>query len=420
MSHIERKNTAYSPVPAVAGRLVAGGCCRCAGAVILRVKKNFLPVLLLLASVSCSDKSMDRDVLTAVERHSHEIHSRQEVLDALRSGPAGLKVLDKRLEFLEVKKELREMQGGGLSSGLLLEALGGALYIVKVFRGAPGEAAGLREGDRIVEVDGVNAGAQAAAKRIRGTVGFRVKVARPMPGGRRSFVTADIRKKYFVLPFIFGLYDHLTRTAFVRIAIFSQGSGAAVSEGLGALARLGAEKVVFDLRDTAGGVPDEAAALLADFAPGPGTVFEIRSRHQGYCKLFKAPGRGKFASLRSSVLVNSRTAMAAEIFAASLRELNGAAVIGEGTMGDVSLTRIFKAGHDGKGLQLTVARLFPPSRAELEGRGLEPDFNTGLNMDEAEAVREEWSAAGETALLKDPAWRKARNVLNTLPCPATN
>jgi len=375
------------------------------------MKKVFLPVLLLLSSAACSDKSMDRDVLTAFERHSYELHSPQAILAALRSGPDGLKALDKHLEFLKVKKELREMSGGGLSSGLLLEEKGGALYVVKVFRGTAGEAAGVKEGDRILEVDGLKAAPGALAKRIRTGINFRLKAGRSF-GGRQSVVTADLRKKYFVLPFIFGLYDPVTRTAFVRIGIFTQGAGTAVSEGLSSLVRLGAEKVVFDLRDTAGGVPDEAAALLADFAPGAGTVFQIRSRHEGYSKLFQAPNRGKFASLRSSVLVNSRTAMAAEVFAASLRELNGAVVVGGTTMGDVSLTRIFKAGGDGAGLQLTIARLFPPSGAELDGKGVEPDLKTDLDMAEAEAVKAEWSAAGETALLNDPAWRKARAALN--------
>ncbi len=358
---------------------------------------------------------MERDVLAAFERHSYEAHSREEILNALKSGPAGLKALDKHLEFLEVKKELREMPGGGLSSGLLLQARGGSLYVVKVFRGSAGESAGLQEGDRILEVDGVNAAAEAAARRIRGAVRFKVKVERLMPGGRRTAVTADVQKKYFILPFIFGLYDPSTRTALVRIAIFSNGAGSAVSGGLEALVRMGAEKVVFDLRDTSGGAPDEAAALLMDFAPGPGTVFEILSRHEGYCKSFQAPGRGKFASLKSSVLVNSRTAMAAEIFAASLKELNGAAIVGGTTMGDVSLTRIFKAGHEGSGMQLTVARFFPPSGSELDGRGLAPDSDTGLDRDEAEAVRAEWSAAGETALLNDPSWRKASSALNNIP-----
>lgn len=379
------------------------------------MKKIFLPVLLTLSPAACSDKSMERDVLTAFERHSYELHSPQAILSALKSGPEGLKTLDKHLEFLKAKKELREMSGGGLSSGLLLEEKGGVLYVVKVFRGTAGEAAGVKEGDRIIEVDGLKAAPGELAKRIRTAVSFRLKAVRGGYGVPQSVVTAELRKKFFVLPLLFGLYDPLTRTAFVRVALFTQGAGAAVSEGLGALVHQGAEKVVFDLRNTAGGVPDEAAALLMEFAPGAGTVFQIRSRHEGYSKLFQASGRGKFAPLRSSVLVNSRTAMAAEVFAASLRELNGAAVVGGATMGNVSLTRIFKAGKDGSGLQLTIARLFPPSGAELDGRGLEPDLKTDLDVAEAEAVKADWSAAGETALLNDPAWRQARAALNSIP-----
>ncbi|HOW89319.1 MAG TPA: S41 family peptidase, partial [Elusimicrobiales bacterium] len=148
------------------------------------------------------------------------------------------------------------------------------------------------------------------------------------------------------------------------------------------------------------------AALLSAFAPGPGPVFEVRSRHAGYRRAFQAPGRGRFAGLKAAVLVDSRTAMAAEVFAASLKELAGAVIVGETTMGDVSLTRIFRAGR-GAGLQLTVARLFPPSGTELEGNGLEPDLRPAAGPQEAEAARADWSASGETALMRDPGWRKA-------------
>ncbi|HOW90657.1 MAG TPA: PDZ domain-containing protein, partial [Elusimicrobiales bacterium] len=187
-------------------------------------------------------------MLTAFERHSYEAHSSREVLAALKAGPAALKALDPRLELLKTEKPLREMPGGGLSSGLLLGERAGALYVVKVFRGSPAEAAGVMEGDRVLEVDGQRLDPASAAARIRGALDFRVKVGRAGAGGRLTASEAGIKKRLIVLPLIFGLHDPASRTVFVRAAIFSKGSGAAVAEGLAALARQGLDRVVFDLR----------------------------------------------------------------------------------------------------------------------------------------------------------------------------
>ena len=120
---------------------------------------------------------------------------------------------------------------------------------------------------------------------------------------------------------------------------------------------------------------------------------------------------GAFAALRSVVLVNSGTAMAAEVFAQALRELRGAQVIGETTRGGVSLQKTFRLGAGGKGLRLTVARMFPPSGTALEGKGVEPDFKVELAGARAEELRRAWISASETALMIDPVYAKAGSVV---------
>jgi len=164
---------------------------------------------------------------------------------------------------------------------------------------------------------------------------------------------------------------------------------------------------VIDVRDNQGGVPGEAAALLKVFAAKPGPVLEVRSRHAGYASLFAAGARGRFAGLRTAVLVNAGTARAAEAFAAALRETAGAVVIGEKTAGSVSLQRAFSLG-DGRGLELTVARMFPPSGANLEGSGVAPDAAAG----EPGAGRV-WDNSREATLLGDAAWARALEILKT-------
>lgn len=375
------------------------------------MKKIILPVFLFLTSAACADRSLDADIVNVFGRHSYEAHSPQKIADVLRSrGPAGLAALDRHAEVVAAAKRIGGLPGA-VSSGLLLGRRDGGLYVFKVFKGSPGAAAGLKDGDRILEVNGVPAAAADIHGQIAGHAEFRLKAERLERKGPVT-IPASVKKEYFSFPVVFGFYEPASKTAFVRLGMFFEGSAGVAAAGLDALARLGAKKVIFDLRDNAGGVPAEAAGLLKEFAPGAGPVLEVRSRHEGYRQFFEAPGRGRFASLKAAVLVNSGTARTAEVFASALSELAGAAVVGEPTRGDLSLSKTFALGRSKKGLKLTVARLFPPSGADLEEKGVRPDFNPGLTPGEIERTRSEWAASGETALLGDAAYDKALEVLN--------
>ena len=103
--------------------------------------------------------------------------------------------------------------------------------------------------------------------------------------------------------------------------------------------------------------------------------------------------------------------MTGEVFAAALRELSGAVVIGGLTKGEVSLTRTFRLGRSRKGLTLTVARLFPPSGADLEENGLEPGLKIALSPGREAELKAAWASSGETVLLADPVYKKALEAL---------
>jgi len=375
------------------------------------MKKIFLPVILALAA-ACAGGDLAPDIVKVFERHSCEEYQPERIRELLRTkGFDGLKLLDRHAEVITARKKFKELPGGGgVASGLLLEERNGKIYLAKVFQKSPAAAAGLRDGDRLLEVDGRGAGPAEISGMAQARESVKLKVERRGRRGAET-VAAELKKEFFSFPVIFGFYEPSAGTAFVRIGMFFEGSDAVVSAGLDALSRLGAKKVIFDLRDSGGGVPDEAAGLLRDLAVKAGPVLEIRSRHKGYSKVFEAPGRGRFASLRPVVLVNSGTAMAAEVFAQALRELRGAQLIGETTRGDVSLHKTFRLGSSGKGLTLTVARIFPPSGKALEEKGAEPDLKIELSGAKAEELRSAWASSSETALLSDPVYAGAMESL---------
>ncbi|MBU2573344.1 MAG: hypothetical protein KKH28_04630 [Elusimicrobia bacterium] len=394
------------------------------------MNKAFLPVCALLAAVSCADKKFNADIIKLFERHSYQEHAPQKIKELLDArGAAGLHLLDKYAEVIKARKQFKRAPPAGpaaVSSGLLIGGRGGGFHLLRAFQKSPALAAGLKDGDRILEVNGIKASSETLSREIQGRGEFRLKVERavrgrgPGAGGqgsgagalKKSLGTfeAGVKKTDFAFPVVFGFYEPGTKTAFVRISVFFEGSSGMVLSGLDTLVRSGAKKVIFDLRNNRGGMPDEAAAILDCFAAKAGPVLELKSRHKGYSRRFDAPGKGKFAGLKAAALVGGGTSMTAEAFAAALKDVAGAAIVGGTTRGNVSLQRAFKLGR--KNFQLTVARLFPPSGRDLEGTGLTPEHSVELSKERAASLKKAWDSSSETVLLDDPFYLKAIKVLS--------
>ena len=377
------------------------------------MKKLRLPLLLLLAAAACSDKKLYPDAVKAFEKHSYQEYPAGKVREVLEDkGFPGLAVLDSHALLLNSARPLRSPPAGTeSSSGLLFDHRRGAIHLAKVFRNSPAALAGLKDGDKVLEIDGRKATPQEVAERSDDSFGFTLKVERAGPKGL-SQVVAQVEREKFSMPLIFGFYDPVSSAAYLKIGMFVQGSSATVVSGLEAMVSLGAKKIVFDLRGSQGGMPEEAAGLLGVFAPKAGTVLELKSRHKGYCRTFEARSKGRFADLKTAVLVDGRTFMAAEAFAQALKELSGARLVGGTTGGRVSIVRTFRLDGGPKGLELTVSRIFPPSGLELEGRGAVPDISAELTGEQEKDLAEAWNAPLETVLLTDRAYARAMEALS--------
>ena len=366
--------------------------------------KTLVIVLALLAA--CAYKLPEAQILRIFERHSFKTHDPEKLRSLMRgSGLSGLKLEDKYVEVVWANRRVRTSpEKPGSSAGMLVGSKGGAYYLLRVFKGSPAEAAGFKDGDKLLSVGSAAPGSEEFLAALSGRRGFRARVARRTITGISEFEN-EVKAGEFSLPLIFGLYEPVTGSAFVRIGLFYPGSASVAAAGLAGLQKNGAKSVVLDLRGNKGGSPDEAADLLKLFAAKPGPVLAITSRHKGYTQVFEAAARGRFAGMRLAVLVDQATSMTGEVFAASLREIAGASVIGGKTAGKVSIQRTFSLG-EARGLRLTVARLAPPSETDLEEAGLTPDIPVEA------AGRAAWSVAASEALLKDQVYLRALEVLS--------
>jgi len=175
------------------------------------------------------------------------------------------------------------------------------------------------------------------------------------------------------MPAVWGFLVPGERTAYLRIASFSDKTAEAVKAELTDLAASGAAAVILDLRHNYGGSLDGAAGTLGLFSPGPGALFRTVSARAGYVREYSAKKTGPYPGIKLAVLIDHGSVSRAEIFAASLREAGRAFTAGGPTAGNVSITKTFRLTKGGT-LRLTVARLVTPAGKDLDGRGLAPDL----------------------------------------------
>lgn len=118
----------------------------------------------------------------------------------------------------------------------------------------------------------------------------------------------------------------------------SAGAPLLVARGIARLKRRGARSLVLDLRGNPGGLLSSAATIAGLFLPGAGVVVRA-NEGRSYST------EGGVCDLPLAVLVNRRTASAAEVLASVLQELGRAVVVGEETYGKVHATPVVGRGR---------------------------------------------------------------------------
>ena len=136
--------------------------------------------------------------------------------------------------------------------------------------------------------------------------------------------------------------------------------------------------VLIDLRNNPGGLLS-AAVETADLFLNQGIIVTTKSRSEGN-QQFQALPSSEFQNLKVGVLINGRSASAAEVFTAAMKEHRRAWVIGEKSYGKGVVQKLFPLSN-GAALQMTVSHYYTPTGKMIEGIGIQPDQQYPLQHD---------------------------------------
>ena len=286
----------------------------------------------------------------------------------------------------------RVRRAGRATLGIQPGLSGGAFIVRAVQSDGPAAVAGIRAGDRILAIDGQTvqgADLQAVGALLAGPEGSRAQLTIRGRDGRPRVVEME----RVLLPPETVTSARRDDLLVVSIASFARNTAARFAQEVirGVDAAPPPRAVVVDLRGNRGGVLQQAVATAAMLQP-EGVVAITAGRDPEAAHEFRAEGRDLARGLPVVVLVDGRSASAAEILAASLADQRRAVVVGSATLGK-GLVQTIAGLPDGGELLVTWSRVLAPRGWPIQGLGVLPQLCTSLGSD-ATARQIESLAAG--------------------------
>jgi carboxyl-terminal processing protease len=316
------------------------------------------------------------EVLERVKReYVADIDDRELLENAVRGM---VSALDPHSAFLnsEEYEEIRVSTMGSYPGvGIEVAAGDGAVKILRAIEGSPAEAAGLRAGDLIVSIDGVEIGTdlEGAIARMRGKAGSTVTLVVRRPGETGELLTYTMQRARVAVRSV-AQTSLEPGYGYLRISTFNETTPDDVNRALAQLQRAnpqGMQGLVLDLRNNPGGVL-EAGVAVADAFLEDGVIVTADGRTEDARFRMDATPGDLLQGAPLVVLVNGGSASASEIVAGALKDHGRAALIGHKTYGKGSVQTIMPLARGGA-VKLTTSRYFTPSGASIHEKGIIPD-----------------------------------------------
>jgi carboxyl-terminal processing protease len=278
------------------------------------------------------------------------------------------------------KLEMSTFEGKFEGIGAVISMKDKQLTVVAPVADSPAEKAGIKAGDKILEIDGQSTSRLSlieATFKIRGPKGTSVKLLVLHEGESEPVEIQIVRDEITEKSVSLDMRDDI---AYVRITQFLKSTGSDLHAVLeDAINNKGAKGIVLDLRNNPGGLLDAAADVASQFL-AMGLVAKVVD-NEGNESVVPVNRGGIATHLPLIVLVDGGSASASEIVAGALQDYGRAKLAGSQTFGKGSV-QVVRELSDGSALHITAYRWLTPFGRPIDGVGLTPDFVLDLK-DEA-------------------------------------
>ena len=267
-------------------------------------------------------------------------------------------------------KELASFQtstGGRYGGvGMQIEEIKGWITVNKVFPNTPAEEAGIRDGDRIIQIDTAgtrNWKTEQVSNVLKGTPGTRVSVKFQRPGVTDP-ITVRFTRAIIHIPAVRYAIMLDGNVGYIPVDQFNETATQEVEAAVKRLQQQGAKGIVLDMRDNPGGILDQAISMSNLFLREGQEVASVRGR-AGVAETHIARDRPMAPSIPLVVMTDGGSASAAEIVAGALQDHDRALVVGTTSFGKGLVQTLYPL-DGGYALKMTTAKWFTPSGRSIQ------------------------------------------------------
>ncbi len=261
---------------------------------------------------------------------------------------------------MEDYKIMTTGQYGGI--GALIQTREDKVIISEPYQGFGADKAGLRAGDKIVEIDGKSAigkNSEEIRQFLLGQPGTTVEITIERPGEEDRITKVVTREDVKIkdVPYHSMMDDNV---GYMRLTGFTSTASSEVKAALNELKEQGATSIILDLRGNGGGLLTESVNIVNFFVEKGTPVVSTKGKIKDWNKEYKALNMPIDTEIPLVVLINGGSASASEIVSGSLQDNDRAVVIGNNSFGKGLVQNVRPLSYNSK-LKVTVAKYYTPS-----------------------------------------------------------
>lgn len=257
------------------------------------------------------------------------------------------------------------------------------VVVVRPIKNSPAQAAGIKAGDIIRQVDDMVVTDQdlnTVVTKIRGKEGEKahIKVYRESEGKTLDFEI--VRRKVENYSVEYRLDGNV---GYIEVMEFNEKTLPEFKEAVDDVLAQGAKGIIFDLRDNPGGLVDICTHMCSYILDG-GEILVTKDKNDRVVDEYTDED-DHHVDVPMVIIVNGNSASAAEIFSGVMKDTGKAKLVGTTTYGKGIVQSVIPL-KDGSAVKITIAKYFTPSGYDLHKKGIEPDYVVELPDDLQSAV----------------------------------